>query len=80
MNIMDYLIPVGAVLGISAACAMMYEKSFSINVFLTALTIGIAVLCWIPLIPSYSIVISVLIIVGMFFKDSGDSTIAEGGI
>ena len=76
-NILDYLIPIGALLALSRVAALSKQESgehfaehFTISVFLLSMSIGIAVLAWVPVIPSYMIIISVLIIVGMWFKGS----------
>lgn len=76
-GIMDYLIPMIAVLVIAFACAVLRKKGeFSINIFLSSISVSIAVLVWIPLVPSYMIVFSILILVGMLFA-KGDSTTGE---
>lgn len=69
--IMDYIIAIGAVFGIAMACSLLSRKGidFSMGIFLTSLAIGIAVLVWIPLIPQYMIVLSILIIISQLFKD-----------
>jgi len=75
MDALNYLFPIGAIFALSSFCAITGYKEgqikFSSNVFLSSMSIGIAVLVWIPLIPSYMIIFTVLIIGGMFFMNKG---------
>lgn len=70
----DFIIPVAIVLSIATASAIA-NKRFSKNVFLTSIAVGMAVMIWIPLLPSFMIVVSILCIVGMIFSDSGSDSV-----
>lgn len=78
--ISDYLIPTVAIFAFSAASAFMATKSFSLNVFLISMAIGIAILVWIPAFPVYMIIISILILVGLLFKDTGIGEDIKAGV
>lgn len=70
-NILDYLIAFGAITGVSIACSLFNNRgnnAFSLNTFLSCMSIGISILVWIPVVPSYLIIFSVLITTGMLFK------------
>ena len=55
-------------MGISLLCSMIgREGSFSMNIFMSTMAICIAVLVWVPVLPSFAIIISVLLIVAMLF-------------
>lgn len=70
----NFIIPVAIVLAIATASAIA-NKRFSKNVFLTSIAVGMAVMIWIPLLPSFMIVVSILCIVGMIFSDSGSDSV-----
>jgi hypothetical protein len=75
-GVLNYLILILSCFVISFACSMLNkEKEFSIMVFLSCFSITVAVLVWISLVPSYLILLSVLIIVGMLFMDTKESVI-----
>lgn len=64
---LENLIAIVAVMGVSALAGYnSHNHSFSQNIFLASLVIGIGILIWIGAIPYYSVIISALIIVGMF--------------
>lgn len=70
-NILDYLIAFGSITGIAIACSLFNKGDnnlFSLNTFLASMAIGISILVWIPVVPSYLIIFSVLITTGMLFK------------
>ena len=76
----DYLIIIGAIIGFSAASAFLADrKRFSTNIFMGSVSICVCILTWIPLIPSYFIILSILIVGAMIFKDGipgrGESSI-----
>lgn len=68
---MGYLVPIMAAIGISLACAMISKRGFSINIFITAISISIGILIWTGIAPYYTIVISILLIIGMLFSNTG---------
>lgn len=69
MDAMDYIIPFALVLGFSLATSITATRKFSMNIFLASVAVGIAVLVWIPIIPRYSIALSVLIVIGILLSD-----------
>jgi len=70
LAIMEYMIPLIAVFIFSVVCALVKRTgSFSTPVFLTAFSIGILVLMWIPVLPIYVVIIPILIIIGMLFMN-----------
>jgi hypothetical protein len=73
MPVTDYLIAFGAIMGIATLCSMMHSKGeveFSGGVFLITIAISIALLIWIAILPTYMIIVSVLIIVGTMLGGS----------
>jgi hypothetical protein len=80
-NILDYLIPLAGLLGVALACSAFSrgrEFSFSFNIFLLSLSIGIGVLIWMGVFPIHLIIISIVILVGIWFSPSGDSITTTG--
>jgi hypothetical protein len=75
---LDTLVLFVAVFAFSIACAMLRKgQGFSTNIFLGSFAIGITVLVWMPIIPTYMIVLPILILVGMMFSEKftgSDST------
>lgn len=74
-EVTTFLILIAAVLGFSTASAFLGREQFSINSFLVAFSIGIGVLVWIPYIPFYFILLSIIAIAGMIFMNRGGSQI-----
>ena len=72
-GIVGYLVGIGAAIGMSVACATFRSGGFSMNIFMVALSISIAVLVWIPLIPVYMIIVSIFLLVGLLFTGSDES-------
>lgn len=71
---LENLIAIVAVMIVSALAGYdRHNQSFSQNIFLASLVIGIGILIWIGAIPYYAVIISALIIVGMFLMGNGDS-------
>ncbi len=67
---MDALVMLAAVFAFSAATAILRNgESFSINIFLSSAAIGITLLIWMPVLPTYMIVLPIAIIVSMMFQD-----------
>jgi len=71
-DIMLYLVSIGAVFAFSMISSIT-KNGFSINIFLVSVAICIAILVWIPILPIYLIIVSVLFIVGILFSDGGFS-------
>ena len=69
ISFVEFTIGIVAVIGFSFLCAWYQRNSFSMNVFLSSVAIGIAILVWIPVVPASFIVVSILIIAGMWFGD-----------
>lgn len=69
-SIMTYLIPIAIVLGF-AMLASLANREFSKNIFLTSIAVGIAIMIWIPMLPSFLISLSILCIIAMIFADRG---------
>lgn len=58
------------VLGLSLGVSMLRkDEGFSFNIFMGSIAIGITVLIWCGAIPTYIIVLPILIMVGMIFSD-----------
>jgi hypothetical protein len=74
----NYLIPIGLVFFFSVASAIFYnrESGFNNTVLMVSLSIGIAVLVWIPCVPSYFISISALLLLGVIFTNSNRGGVA----
>jgi uncharacterized protein (DUF2062 family) len=66
-----YLVPIGAVMGFGFFCAFMYEKRFSMQVFLIAVAVGMAVIVWVGLFPTFGLALSALCLIGMVFSEGG---------
>lgn len=74
MALIEFLIPFGAALGFSIAASVLANKNeFSTQIFLLSLSICIALFVWIDTVPAYFIIISILIITGLFFKKDSES-------
>jgi len=70
VGMMDYIVVIGAVIAMSAACSINIRKmTFSTSTFLTATTIAISVMVWQEMLPFTAIVFCALIIVIMLFGD-----------
>jgi hypothetical protein len=70
--IMEYLIVIVAIFGFSAV-ASMTKQGFSTNIFLVSIIISINVLVWQNVLPFWTIIICIFLIVGILFTDdSGD--------
>lgn len=69
-TIIDLLIPIVALLALSFAVSILRKGGFSMNIFMASFAIGLCILIWIPLVPSYMIIMTVLIMVGMLFSDN----------
>lgn len=77
-DIFQLIIPIISMVVISLACSMLKEKgTFSMDVFLTCVSICIPVLIWTNIFPLYTIAISVMIMIGELF--SGKEPVASGG-
>ena len=75
MSILEFLIPFGAALGFSIAASVMANKhEFSTEIFLLSMSICIALFCWTDTVPDYFIIISVLIITGLFYMKHTESS------
>lgn len=58
------------VLGLSVGVSMLRkEEGFSFNIFMGSIAIGITILIWSESIPTYMIILPVLLMVGMIFSD-----------
>ena len=69
MDIMTIMVSLVMAMGVSLVCSVIGRNGdFSMNIFMATLAICIAVLVWIPVLPSYTIIISVLLIVAMLFS------------
>lgn len=65
-SLMLYMI----ILGLSIAVSMLRkDEGFSFNIFMGSIAIGITVLIWNEAIPTYIIILPILIMVGMLFSD-----------
>ena len=74
--IMDYIIPLIAVVGLSFACAVLRKGKgieFSLSTFICSMAIGLTALIWIGILPEYTIVMPILIISGMLFTSRNGS-------
>lgn len=70
---LENIVAIVAVLVVSILAAYnRREHSFSQNTFLASLVIGIGILTWTETVPYYAIIVSVLIIAGMFLMGRGD--------
>lgn len=68
MDIMTIMVSLVMAMGISLICSVIGRNgNFSVNMFMATLAICIAVLVWVPVLPSFTIIISVLLIVAMLF-------------
>ena len=72
MPVFDYIIVTALALGLSMFCAFIANRQFSTPVFLASMAICISILVWIPLLPTWMIVISILMIVAMLFTEKND--------
>jgi chromate transport protein ChrA len=71
---LENLIAIVAVMVVSAFAGYnRHDHSFSQNIFLASLVIGIGLLIWTGTIPYYAVIISALIMVGMFLMGNGES-------
>jgi hypothetical protein len=61
------MVGIGALMAVSLATALS-KNGLSTNIFICSATIGLAVMVWIGIFPSYFVLISVLMLVGMFFS------------
>ncbi len=71
--LLTVMIGIGALMVMSLATALT-KRGLSMSAFLCSVSIGIGVMVWVSIFPPYFIILSVLIIVGMFFTDGGDGT------
>ncbi len=71
----SYLVAFGMAFMIAMVCALKGNISsfsgFSLNAFLASMATAIAVMCWIPILPFYMIIFSVLMVAGMLFMNKG---------
>ena len=77
MAMMDYIIVIGALVVVSAACSLT-RKGFSLGIFIAAISIGICILVWGDMLPFYALVFTVILIVMQLFKDEKNESISEG--
>jgi hypothetical protein len=64
------LIPIALVVTLSVALAIVSDwGGFNMKVFSGAFGIGIAILCWIPMLPYYFYIVPIIIIALMIFED-----------
>lgn len=78
MDFSDYLIPIVAVFLMSIATSFIANRrEFSLNIFMASMAIGISILVWVKILPIWTIVISVLIIVLMLFTEKGGTISGE---
>ena len=61
-----------AIFVIATICSMLSQRQFSSRIFLSVIAIGIAILCWLPVIPSYMFVASALCMVAMIFTGEAE--------
>jgi hypothetical protein len=75
--ITNYMIPIGIVFFFSVASAIFYDRDSGFNntVLMVSLSIGIAVLVWIPCVPNYFLSISALLLLGVIFSHAGSDTV-----
>lgn len=66
-GIFDFLIGIVAVIGMSALCAIITKRVFSLKLFLTAMNLGFCILMWQGLLPMWMIVVVILSITAMLF-------------
>jgi hypothetical protein len=69
-NYLYYLIAIGAMLLVSIACSITKE-GFSSRMFLLAVSIANLVVVWIGIFPYYFILLSVGLIISIFFGQEG---------
>ena len=69
------MIGIGALMTVSLATAIS-KNGISTNIFLCSVSIGIGVMVWVSIFPPYFILISVLVLVGMFFSGRGEANLA----
>jgi ABC-type proline/glycine betaine transport system permease subunit len=69
--LLEYIVPIGAIFAFSVACSIT-RKGFSTGTFLTACVIAISVLVWQDSLPTFSMIMVALIMVGMLFMDNSD--------
>ena len=65
--LLTIMVGIGALMAVSLASALS-KDGLSMNIFICSATIGLAVMVWIGIFPTYFILISVLMLVGMFFS------------
>jgi len=69
-EILNMLIPVVTVFIMAIACAILSQwGGFNMTIFLGAFGIGIAILCWIPLLPYWFYIVPMIIIALIIFRD-----------
>lgn len=77
MALLEFLIPFGAALGFSVAASVMVNKNeFSTDIFLLSLSICVALFVWADTVPEYFIIISILIITGLFYKKHTETSVS----
>jgi len=59
--ILNGIVAIASVVGLSAACAYIKERQFSAHIFMVACGIGVAILVWIPMLPFYFIVLAIIL-------------------
>jgi hypothetical protein len=64
------MVGIGALMAVSLATALS-KNGLSTNIFICSTTIGLAVMVWIGIFPTYFVLVSVLMLVGMFFSGRG---------
>ena len=77
MSMMDYIIVIGAMVVVSAACSLT-RKGFSLGIFLAAMSIGISILVWADMLPFYALVFAIILIVLQLFKEEKTADLSEG--
>ena len=71
LAIFNYIIPIFAVVGFSFAGSVIRRSGgFSMQIFLVGIIIGISILVWIPVVPTYTITIPILALVSMLMSHS----------
>lgn len=80
MAFSEYLVAMAVVFVMSIGCSLLSfrkNREFSLNIFLSSMAIGVSILVWVRLLPTFTIVISVLMIVIMLFTEKSGSVSSE---
>lgn len=73
MDIVSMMMPVIMVLGISLALGMS-KKGFDMLSFIGSLAVAIAIMIWLDILPTFLVIVPMIIIGSMFFIETGDKS------